>query len=114
MPIVIAMRCCVSFLIFLYLLLSCGCRIEAFDSAFGQHMRANHFDLISITDIEKVVNTGALVRYTRAEIISMLEVTLMFDKLMGVLVFIRTYHCFIFSFSFLFFLSLFLCFFFFS
>lgn len=48
-------------------------RIEAFDSAFGQHMRANHLDLISITDIEKVVNTGALVRYTRAEIISMLE-----------------------------------------
>ncbi|XP_042479202.1 DNA replication licensing factor MCM3 homolog 3 [Macadamia integrifolia] len=48
-------------------------RIEAFESVFGQHMRANHLDLISISEIEKVVNTVAAVHYTRPEIMSLLE-----------------------------------------
>ncbi|MCL7030182.1 hypothetical protein MKW94_000113 [Papaver nudicaule] len=48
-------------------------RIEAFDSVFGQHMRANHLDFISIADIENVVNTGAAVQYTRQEIVTLLE-----------------------------------------
>ncbi|KAF5194125.1 Dna replication licensing factor mcm3 [Thalictrum thalictroides] len=48
-------------------------RVEAFGSAFGQHMRANHLDLISIADIEQVVNMGAGVSYTRAEIVILLE-----------------------------------------
>ncbi|PIA41539.1 hypothetical protein AQUCO_02200162v1 [Aquilegia coerulea] len=48
-------------------------RVEAFGSAFGQHMRANHLDLISIADIELVVNMGAGASYTRAEIVILLE-----------------------------------------
>ncbi|KAI3971864.1 hypothetical protein MKW92_052393 [Papaver armeniacum] len=48
-------------------------RIEAFGSVFGQHMRANHLDLISIADIENVVNAGAAVQYTRLEIVTLLE-----------------------------------------
>lgn len=53
---------------------SLGCRVEAFDSVFGQHIRANHVDLISISDVEKVVNSGAAIRYSRAEIIFLLKV----------------------------------------
>lgn len=49
-------------------------RVEAFGSIFGQHMRTNHLDLISITDIEQVVNAGAVGPYTRVEIVSLLEV----------------------------------------
>ncbi|XP_059440284.1 DNA replication licensing factor MCM3 isoform X1 [Corylus avellana] len=48
-------------------------RIEAFNSLFGQHMRANRLDLISIADIENVVNSVADSRYSRAEIVSLLE-----------------------------------------
>ncbi|XP_041028866.1 DNA replication licensing factor MCM3 [Juglans microcarpa x Juglans regia] len=48
-------------------------RIEAFNSLFGQHMRTNRLDLISIADIENVINSGADVRYSRAEIITLLE-----------------------------------------
>ncbi|KAJ4981873.1 hypothetical protein NE237_032710 [Protea cynaroides] len=48
-------------------------RTEAFESVFGQHMRANHLDLISISEIEKVVNTVAAVRYTKPEIMFLLE-----------------------------------------
>ncbi|KAF9590057.1 hypothetical protein IFM89_030369 [Coptis chinensis] len=48
-------------------------RVEAFGTTFGQHMRANHLDLISIADIEQVVNMGAAVHYTRAEITILLE-----------------------------------------
>lgn len=50
------------------------CRIEAFNSLFGQHMRANRLDLISIADIENAVNSVSVVRYSRTEIISLLEV----------------------------------------
>lgn len=44
------------------------CRIEAFKTVFGQHMRANHKDTISIAEVEDVVNGGADVHYSRAEI----------------------------------------------
>lgn len=50
------------------------CRIEAFKTIFGQHMRANHKDTISIAEVEDVVNTRADVRYSSAEIKSLLEV----------------------------------------
>ena len=50
------------------------CRIEAFNSLFGQHMRANHLDLISVADIENVVNSGADFHYARTEIMFLLEV----------------------------------------
>ncbi|XVE51591.1 hypothetical protein DITRI_Ditri02bG0053800 [Diplodiscus trichospermus] len=48
-------------------------RIEAFKAIFGQHMRANHKDTVSIAEVEDVVNTGADIPYSRAEIISILE-----------------------------------------
>lgn len=48
-------------------------RAEAFNSAFGQHMRANHLDNISIEDIEKTVNMQAAMRYSKEEILSLLE-----------------------------------------
>ncbi|GAB4828625.1 MCM DNA helicase complex subunit [Ancistrocladus abbreviatus] len=48
-------------------------RVEAFNSIFGQHMRVNHLDLISIPDIERIVNSEAAVAYSRAEIMSLLE-----------------------------------------
>lgn len=60
--------------------ISLACRTEAFNSAFGQHMRVNHLDNISIEDIETVVNIGADLPYSRVEIISLLEVKLMFGK----------------------------------
>lgn len=37
-------------------------------------MRTNRLDLISIADIENVINSGADVRYSRTEIIALLEV----------------------------------------
>lgn len=49
-------------------------RTEAFNSLFGQHMRANHLDVISIADIENVVNTAGDNRYTAAEIMLLLQV----------------------------------------
>lgn len=51
-----------------------SCRIEAFNSLFGQHMRANHLDLISIADIENIVNSAADTRYSTAEIMLLLQV----------------------------------------
>ncbi|OMO49935.1 Mini-chromosome maintenance, DNA-dependent ATPase [Corchorus olitorius] len=48
-------------------------RIEAFKTKFGQHMRANHKDSITIAEVEDVVNTGADAPYSRAEIMSLLE-----------------------------------------
>ena len=41
-------------------------------------MRANHKDTISIAEVEDIVNTGADVRYSRAEIMSILEVMLIY------------------------------------
>lgn len=49
------------------------CRIEAFNSAFREHMR--YLDSITIDDLEKVVNTGD-VRYSRKEIMLLLQVKL--------------------------------------
>ncbi|KAK8992505.1 hypothetical protein V6N11_048584 [Hibiscus sabdariffa] len=48
-------------------------RIEAFKAKFGQHMRANHKDTISISEVEDVVNTGTDDHYSRAEIVTVLE-----------------------------------------
>lgn len=48
-------------------------RVEAFDSILGQHMRANHLDVISITDIVRVINAEATTSYTRADIMFLLE-----------------------------------------
>lgn len=48
-------------------------RVEAFDSIFGQHMRANRLDVISIADIVRVINEEAATSYSRAEIMFLLE-----------------------------------------
>ncbi|RDX77410.1 DNA replication licensing factor MCM3, partial [Mucuna pruriens] len=48
-------------------------RIEAFNSQFGQHMRANRLDLISIADIEDVINRGTDSPYSQADILLLLE-----------------------------------------
>ncbi|KAL4291054.1 hypothetical protein GQ457_14G008530 [Hibiscus cannabinus] len=48
-------------------------RIEAFKAKFGQHMRGNHKDTISISEVEDVVNTGTDDHYSRAEIVTILE-----------------------------------------
>ncbi|CAI8617765.1 unnamed protein product [Vicia faba] len=48
-------------------------RIEAFNSLFGQHMRANRLDQISIADIEDVINRGAGSTYSSADILLLLE-----------------------------------------
>lgn len=49
-------------------------RIEAFDSLFGQHMRANRLDIISVADIETVINRGTdMVPYSQADILLLLE-----------------------------------------
>ncbi|XP_021888464.1 DNA replication licensing factor MCM3, partial [Carica papaya] len=48
-------------------------RLEAFNSVFGHHMRANRLDEISITDLEKVVNAGPDAHYSRADITFFLE-----------------------------------------
>lgn len=53
-----------------------SCRVEAFNSLFGQHMRANRLDLISVDIIEETVNSRSDVQYTRAEIIYLIEVKL--------------------------------------
>ncbi|KAL5577199.1 hypothetical protein UlMin_018898 [Ulmus minor] len=48
-------------------------RVEAFNSLFGQHMRTNRLDYISIDDIESAVNSKAGVHYSRTEILGLLE-----------------------------------------
>ncbi|XP_052179334.1 DNA replication licensing factor MCM3 homolog 2 isoform X2 [Diospyros lotus] len=48
-------------------------RIEAFNTLFGQHVRENHLDRISINDIETAVNSRSAVPYSRAEIMALLE-----------------------------------------
>lgn len=50
-------------------------RVEAFDTILGQHMRANHLDVISIIDIDRIINAEAATNYSRAEIMFLLEVT---------------------------------------
>ena len=51
-------------------------RIEAFERVFGQHMRTNRLDDISIADIETVVNNNGVgaSRYSADEIMALLEV----------------------------------------
>ncbi|KAL2930817.1 DNA replication licensing factor MCM3-like protein 1 [Bienertia sinuspersici] len=49
-------------------------RIEAFDSILGQHMLANRLDVISITDIDRVINAEAAASYSRPEIMFLLEI----------------------------------------
>ncbi|KAA3479047.1 DNA replication licensing factor MCM3-like [Gossypium australe] len=56
-------------------------RIEAFKAIFGQHMRVNHKDTISISEVENVVNAGADGHYSRAEIVTILEVILVYGLL---------------------------------
>lgn len=65
---------CISLFLMVISFLLLACRVEAFDSVFGQHIRANHVDLISIENVEKVVNSGAAVQYSRAEILFLLKV----------------------------------------
>ncbi|XP_021723111.1 DNA replication licensing factor MCM3 homolog 2-like [Chenopodium quinoa] len=48
-------------------------RVEAFNSIFGQHMRANYLDVITIADIDRVINEEAATSYSRAEIMFLLE-----------------------------------------
>ncbi|KAJ7968909.1 DNA helicase [Quillaja saponaria] len=48
-------------------------RTEAFNTLFGQHMRANRLELISVADIENVVNNGADFSYPMVEILFLLE-----------------------------------------
>ncbi|XP_074272428.1 DNA replication licensing factor MCM3 homolog 3-like [Silene latifolia] len=48
-------------------------RVEGFDTTLGQHMRANHLDVISITEIDNIMNAGAATNYSRAEIMLLLE-----------------------------------------
>lgn len=48
--------------------------MEAFDSILGQHMRANHLDVISIADLDRITNADATTSYSRAEIMFLLEV----------------------------------------
>ncbi|KAL5771992.1 hypothetical protein ACOSQ2_011916 [Xanthoceras sorbifolium] len=48
-------------------------RMEAFNTIFGQHMRANRLDFINIADLEEVVNTGSDAHYSRAEILFLLQ-----------------------------------------
>ncbi|CAN8267326.1 unnamed protein product [Cochlearia groenlandica] len=50
-------------------------RIEAFERVFGQHMRTNRLDDITIADIETVVNNNGVgaVRFSADEIMALLE-----------------------------------------
>ncbi|XP_071715954.1 DNA replication licensing factor MCM3-like [Rutidosis leptorrhynchoides] len=48
-------------------------RVAAFRSAFEQHRHETRFEQISIAEIERVVNVGAVVPYQRAEIMTLLE-----------------------------------------
>ncbi|XP_068666025.1 DNA replication licensing factor MCM3 isoform X1 [Aristolochia californica] len=48
-------------------------RKEAFNTAFGQHMAANRLDVISISQVEQIVNRGAAIPYSRPEILSLLQ-----------------------------------------
>ncbi|KAJ4888657.1 DNA replication licensing factor MCM3 [Raphanus sativus] len=50
-------------------------RIEAFERVFGQHMRTNRLDDISVADIETVVNNNGVgaSRYSADEIMALLE-----------------------------------------
>lgn len=49
-------------------------RIEAFNVIFGQHMRVNRLDLISVDDVERIINGIATTPYLRTQIVSLLEV----------------------------------------
>lgn len=48
--------------------------MEAFKSLFNQHMRSNRLDDIAIENIEEAVNSKVDVGFSRAEIVTLLEV----------------------------------------
>ncbi|KAJ3677518.1 hypothetical protein LUZ60_003242 [Juncus effusus] len=48
-------------------------KISTFRSILGQHVLTNHVNMISIDEIERVVNSEAPSRYTRAQTLSILE-----------------------------------------
>ncbi|KAI4371803.1 hypothetical protein MLD38_010110 [Melastoma candidum] len=48
-------------------------RIEAFNVIFGQHMRVNRLDMISVDDVERIINGIATAPYSRTQIVSLLE-----------------------------------------
>ncbi|XP_077250981.1 DNA replication licensing factor MCM3-like [Tasmannia lanceolata] len=48
-------------------------RVETFNTIFGQHMATNRLDLISIMEIEQIINQGVAVPYTRQDVESLLE-----------------------------------------
>ncbi|KAK4770835.1 hypothetical protein SAY87_031367 [Trapa incisa] len=48
-------------------------RVKAFNTIFGQHMRANRLDIISVADIEKVINNVSVIPYSKEQMTSLLE-----------------------------------------
>lgn len=56
----------------------CACRLEAFSAALGRYRHAQHVEQISVADIEGVVNSGASVPFSTAEIMTLLEVIFFF------------------------------------
>ncbi|XP_030439653.2 DNA replication licensing factor MCM3 homolog 3 [Syzygium oleosum] len=48
-------------------------RIEAFNTIFGQHMRANRLESISIAEIETIINSIATNPYSSTQILSLLQ-----------------------------------------
>ncbi|KAK4795387.1 hypothetical protein SAY86_013381 [Trapa natans] len=48
-------------------------RMNTFNSIFGQHMRANRLDFISVADIERIINNVSATPYSREQITSLLE-----------------------------------------
>lgn len=48
-------------------------RLEAFSAALGRHRHAQHVEQISVADVQGVVNSGASVPYSNAEIMTLLE-----------------------------------------
>lgn len=57
-----------------------SCRMEAFNTIFGQHIKATRLESTSIQDIEVAVNSASDAPYSRAEIVLLLEVRLIFSK----------------------------------
>ncbi|KAL3520205.1 hypothetical protein ACH5RR_018354 [Cinchona calisaya] len=56
-------------------------RLEAFSAALGRHRHTQHLEQISVADIEGVVNNGASVPYSDVEIMTLLEIMEVENKL---------------------------------
>ncbi|XP_027087801.1 DNA replication licensing factor MCM3 homolog 2 [Coffea eugenioides] len=56
-------------------------RLEAFSAALGRYRHAQHVEQISVADIEGVVNSGASVPFSTAEIMTLLEMMEVENKL---------------------------------